>query len=114
MTSAWSMAIVVWASIAARDESFAPSRSRPAVSTTLNSRPRQSATPYRRSRVSPDCWSTMAFFQPISRLKRVDLPTFGRPTMATMGRATRVLHGFWLPDPQDQGRDRAQGRPKSQ
>jgi hypothetical protein len=27
----------------------------------------------------------MAFFPPAIRLKRVDLPTFGLPTMATMG-----------------------------
>src|SRR3989442_6325517 len=36
----------------------------------------------------------MAFLQPIMRLKRVDLPTFGRPTMATMGRATGQLDGL--------------------
>src|SRR5256886_2253830 len=110
MTSAWSIAMRVCASIAARDASFAPSRSSPAVSTTVNSRPRHSATPYRRSRVSPDWASTIAFFQPIRRLKRVDLPTFGRPTIATIGRATRQLDGFWLPHPQNHARARAQKR----
>jgi hypothetical protein len=29
--------------------------------------------------------STMASFLPMIRLNRVDLPTFGRPTMATTG-----------------------------
>src|SRR6266550_5975334 len=43
----------------------------------------------------------MAFRQPIIRLNSVDLPTLGRPTIATMGRATGQLDGFWLPDPQD-------------
>src|SRR5439155_831077 len=65
--------------------------SRSAVSTTVNSRPRQSATPYSRSRVRPDWGSTIAFFQPIMRLKRVDLPTLGRPMIATIGRAIGQL-----------------------
>src|SRR6266851_3648771 len=94
MTSAWSIATFVCASMAAWDESFALSRSSPAVSTTVNSRPRQSATPYNRSRVRPDCGSTMAFRQPRMRLNRVDLPTLGRPTMATMGRGTGQLDRF--------------------
>src|SRR5213078_1127592 len=70
------------------------------VSTTVNSRPRHSATPYSRSRVNPDWASTIAFFQPIRRLKSVDLPTLGRPTIATIGRATGQLDGFWLSRPQ--------------
>src|SRR5207302_884030 len=45
----------------------------------------------------------MAFRQPIIRLNSVDLPTLGRPTIATMGRATGQLDGFWLPEPQDDG-----------
>src|ERR671926_1655164 len=36
-----------------------------------------------RSRVMPGSSPTMDRRSPISRLKRVDLPTFGRPTMAT-------------------------------
>src|SRR5437870_10697732 len=38
------------------------------------------------------------------RLNSVDLPTLGRPTMATMGRGIRQLDGFWLPHPQDERR----------
>src|SRR5947209_20631696 len=67
----------------------------------------------------------MAFLQPSMRLKRVDLPTFGRPTIATMGRATGQLDGFWLPQPQQHSRgstkygsqskrgDRADGGPQN-
>src|SRR6185437_7051314 len=38
-----------------------------------------------RSRVIPGSSPTMARREPISRLKSVDLPTLGRPTMATVG-----------------------------
>ena len=38
-----------------------------------------------RSRVVPGRSSTIAVRLPVSRLKRVDLPTFGRPTSATTG-----------------------------
>src|SRR5439155_3394038 len=78
------------------------------------SRPRQSATPYRRSRVSPGRGSTMALRSPIIRLNRVDFPTFGRPTIATIGLATCQLDGFWLSHPQDQRRDRAQNRSQAE
>src|SRR5204863_3232432 len=44
------------------------------------SRPR----PSRRSRVTPGRSSTNAKRLPTRRLNRVDLPTFGRPTMATV------------------------------
>src|SRR5690349_7838092 len=37
----------------------------------------------RLSRVTPGVSSTIAIFRPTSRLKSVDLPTLGRPTMAT-------------------------------
>src|SRR5712692_7871603 len=91
MTSACSIATRVWASIAAREASLAVSRSSPAVSTTVNSRPRHSATPYRRSRVRPDSGSTIALRQPRLRLKRGDFPTLGRPTMATIGRGMQSI-----------------------
>src|SRR5215207_834013 len=42
------------------------------------------ASPSRRSRVTPGRSSTSASFWPTRRLNRVDLPTFGRPTMATV------------------------------
>src|SRR5208337_715223 len=57
----------------------------PPVSTTRNSCPRHSASPYRRSRVMPGSFPTMARREPVSRLNSVDLPTLGRPTMATSG-----------------------------
>src|SRR5690606_28377505 len=38
----------------------------------------------RRSRVTPGVSSTSAIFRPTSRLKSVDLPPWGRPTMATV------------------------------
>src|SRR5260370_41908979 len=79
------MATLFCPSIAARDSSFAESMSSPAVSTIVNSRPAHSATPYRRSRVNPDWESTIALRQPRMRLNRDDLPTLGRPPMATIG-----------------------------
>src|SRR5438046_2685691 len=39
----------------------------------------------RRSRVTPAVGSTMAMRRPASQLNRDDLPTFGRPTIATTG-----------------------------
>src|SRR6516225_5872148 len=56
----------------------------PAVSTTLNSRSPRCALPSRRSRVTPGLSSTRAIRLRASRLNSVDLPTFGRPTMATV------------------------------
>ena len=88
ISCASAMAARVCASMAAREPSSSPPGSSPAVSTTVNSWPRHSATPYRRSRVSPARSSTIAFRQPIMRLNSVDLPTFGRPTMATIALAT--------------------------
>ena len=49
-------------------------------------RPFQSASTSLRSRVTPGRSSTMASRRPMIRLTRVDLPTLGRPTMATVGR----------------------------
>ena len=43
------------------------------------------ASAYRRSRVTPGVGSTIAWRVPTRRLKSVDLPTLGRPTMATVG-----------------------------
>ena len=58
--------------------------SRPAVSNTWNSRSPRRAWPSRRSRVTPGVSSTSARRFPTRRLNSVDLPTFGRPTMATV------------------------------
>src|SRR5689334_725921 len=64
------------------DSSF----SNPAVSMTRKFRPSRFASPSRRSRVTPGWSSTSARRLPTSRLKSVDLPTLGRPTIATVGR----------------------------
>src|SRR5918993_303893 len=58
----------------------------PPVSTRRKDRPSQSASTSLRSRVTPGFSSTMAARRPTTRLRRVDLPTLGRPTMATTGR----------------------------
>ena len=55
----------------------------PPVSTSENSRVPHSHLPYWRSRVVPASSLTMAWRVPVSRLKSVDFPTLGRPTMAT-------------------------------
>src|SRR3989304_8925504 len=67
----------------------------PPVSTILNLRPFHSASPNRRSRVVPAVSSTIAKRSPAKRLKSVDLPTFGRPTKATMG--FMIFYIFQLP-----------------
>src|SRR5205807_3001310 len=41
-------------------------------------------------RVTPGTSRTSAWRRPTSRLKSVDLPTFGRPTIATTGRTTEA------------------------
>src|SRR5262249_7986581 len=45
----------------------------------------------RRSRVTPAVESTMAIRRLASQLKMDDLPTFGRPMMATIGSDTSVF-----------------------
>src|SRR6266851_4250031 len=60
------------------------SSSRPAVSMTRKLRSASRASPSRRSRVTPGVSSTSARRCPTSRLKSVDLPTFGRPMMAAV------------------------------
>ncbi len=63
----------------------ASSSSNPAVSTIRKSRPSRLASPSRRSRVTPGRSSTSAMRLPTSRLNSVDLPTLGRPIIATIG-----------------------------
>ena len=51
-----------------------------------------------RSRVMPGSSPTMERREPVRRLKRVDLPTLGRPQMAMRGKAVagcRLLVGGW-------------------
>ena len=73
--------------------------SRPAVSTMVKERSAILPSPSRRSRVTPGSSSTSASLRPTSRLNSVDLPTFGRPMIATLalmlfqpGAAKRRLH----------------------
>ena len=56
----------------------------PPVSIRLNSSPLMCPSPSRRSRVVPASLLTSASRRPTSRLNRVDLPTFVRPTRATV------------------------------
>ena len=59
--------------------------SRPPVSTRENCLPHHSASPKIRSLVTPGVSSTMDSLRPTILLNKVDLPTLGRPTMATIG-----------------------------
>ena len=59
---------------------------RPAVSIAVNASGPIRPWPWMRSRVTPGVGSTSAWRRPTSRLNRVDLPTFGRPTIATVER----------------------------
>ena len=65
-----------------------PPGSQPPVSTSRNGTPSHSASSSLRSRVTPGWSSTMAACLPITRLNSVLLPTFGRPTITTVGSAT--------------------------
>src|SRR3954452_14406044 len=58
----------------------------PPVSTISKDLPFQLALPYMRSRVMPGSSVTMDRRCPMIRLNKVDLPTFGRPTMAIKGK----------------------------
>ena len=59
--------------------------SMPPVSTIEKARPRHSASAYSLSRVTPGLSSVIEIFLPATLLKKVLLPTFGLPTMATSG-----------------------------
>ena len=61
------------------------SDSNPPVSTIMNSVSPQNALMYMRSRVTPGWSYTIARLVPVSLLNRALLPTFGLPTMATLG-----------------------------
>ena len=56
---------------------------RPAVSTSVTRSPSMSTVSVTRSRVVPGTSVTMARAAPTSALNRLDLPTFGAPTIAT-------------------------------
>src|SRR5574337_480220 len=71
---------------------FDGSGSIPPVSTMSKVMPFHSASATRRSRVVPGTSSTTASGSPARRLKSVDLPTLGRPTMATRDFMRGGLH----------------------
>ena len=83
MTSAWAMACRVCVRMST-PRSSAGFVSRPAVSSSLKVSPWRFASPSRQSRVTPGVSSTIAACLPVSRLNSVDLPTFGRPAIATV------------------------------
>src|SRR5262245_20156196 len=60
----------------------------PPVSVSSKNRPSCSMVVETRSRVTPAVGSTMLIRRPASQLNSDDLPTFGRPTMATIGSGT--------------------------
>src|SRR5437762_807156 len=68
----------------------------PPVSTMVKAIPRQSESPKSRSRVVPGISDVTDLRSPISRLKSVDLPTFGRPTSATIG--FRIARSYYPTD----------------
>jgi len=85
MTSASAMASMV-CSRTDTECSMSPMVSNPPVSTRSTSIPSPTFhLPYILSRVMPRWGPTMALRSPTSRLKRVDLPALGLPTMATTG-----------------------------
>src|ERR1043165_934430 len=70
----------------------------PPVSISSKRRPSCSAVPWMRSRVMPGSSPTMARLCPVMRLKRVDFPTLGLPTMTTVGTADMNPHDSrWYP-----------------
>ena len=69
--------------------------SMPPVSTMSKARPRHSHSAYSRSRVTPGVSSTMESRRPTNLLNSMDLPTLGRPTMATRGFAIQIT-SFWV------------------
>src|SRR5215217_5752374 len=68
----------------------------PPVSTRRNVVPCHSAGSEFTSLVVPAIGVTMARREPVMRLKRVDLPTFGRPTSTTVGAEEARLGGIVL------------------
>src|SRR5438128_507365 len=60
----------------------------PPVSVSSTNRRPTGTTVLTRSRVTPAVGSTMAIRRPASQLNSDDLPTLGRPTMATTGTDT--------------------------
>src|SRR5262245_7022980 len=90
-------ALAMAASVCLRMRAVSPASpgSSPAVSMSRTLQTPSVASASRRSRVKPGWSSTRASFRPANRLNRVDLPTFGRPTMATVKDIGRRPCGHW-------------------
>ena len=87
-TSASSMAMrAISVTTASKSETVSPKGMMPPVSSRMKGWPAQSVVSVMRSRVTPAVSCTTERLSPMMRLKRVDLPTLGRPTMATVRRA---------------------------
>ena len=88
MTEASLMAYSIcrWTSAA---RSLEVSKSMPPVSTSSNQWSLYSIRVVMRSRVTPAVGSTMEMRRRASVLNRLDLPTFGRPMMVTLGSGMR-------------------------
>ena len=65
--------------------------STPPVSISRNREPAHSQTSSLRSRVTPGVSWTTAARVPVSRLTSVDLPTFGKPTTATVPASSSAM-----------------------
>src|SRR5262245_9048891 len=90
-------ALAMAASVCLRMRAVSPVSpgSNPAVSMSRTLQAPSVVSASRRSRVKPGWSSTSASFRPTNRLNRVDLPTFGRPTMATVNGIGRRPCGHW-------------------
>src|SRR5437588_13406 len=79
-----------------------PLRRIPAVSTKIYSTPSRTSVSSTASRVVPAIGETIERSLPVRALSRVDLPTFGRPIIATLIRGFESYHRV----PQDLRRDK--------
>jgi len=84
----------------------------PPVSTSSTYRSCRLSRWVTRSRVTPEVGSTMAMRRPASQLKRLDLPTFGRPTITTCGIPIETLaRTKSSPPPNGVGQPMLKGQP---
>ena len=86
MTEASARAKSIWRCTSAANSAEVV-KSMPPVSTNSNQRPSYSSRVEMRSRVTPAVGSTMEIRRRASMFSKLDLPTLGRPTMATLGKA---------------------------
>jgi len=90
--SACFMAVSIWERTAGENTDV--SSAQPPVSTSVKCFPLWITACSLRSRVVPGVWCTSARFCPIIRLKIVDFPTLGRPSIATVNVFKSVAQPF--------------------